>query len=106
MKKDEPYRQFVPGIGLSLERNTDTVPKDGSFYVIRNGDVVGRFRSLKDAQLEYVAIRDTLVVPKIPVAADDESTLAMDNYFMAKEMYWSQSHNFGRGGGKGGRGGV
>ena len=106
MKKDEPYRQYVPGTGLSLERNTDTIPKDGWFYVMQNGEVIGRFKTLKHAQQEYVAIRETLIERSTLQESAERSTLDMDNYFLDKELYWSNSHNYKRGGGKGGRGGI
>lgn len=106
MKKDEPYRQYVPGTGLSLERNTDTIPKDGWFYVMQNGEVIGRFKTLKHAQQEYVAIRETLIERSTLQESAERSTLDMDNYFLDKELYWSNSHNYRRGGGKGGRGGL
>ena len=106
MKQGEPYRQYVPGTALSLERNTDIVPNDGWFYVIKNGEVVGRFKTLKHAQQEYVAIRDDLVERQVPKDEGDANTLVMDSYFLAKELYWSDSYNYRRSGGKGGRGGL
>lgn len=106
MKKGEPYRQYVPGTGLSLERNTDTIPKDGWFYVIRDGEVISRSKFLKYAQEEYIAIRNTLVEPKTTDEGVDLRSLAMDNYFAEKELYWSHSHQHRRAGGKGGRGGL
>ena len=106
MKQDEPYLQYVPGPGLSLERNTSTVPKDGWYYVIRDGEIISRSKSLTQAQKEYIAIRVTLVEHKTADASVDSRSLALDNYFAEKELYWSQSHSFRRGGGKGGRGGI
>jgi len=106
MNNGEPYRQYVPGTGLSLERNTDIIPKDGWFYVMQNGEVIGRFKTLKHAQQEYVVVRDTLVERGMPQESAERSTVKMDNYFLDKELYWSESHNYRRGGGKGGRGGL
>ncbi len=106
MKKDEPYRQYIPGVALSLERNTEAVPKDGWFYIIKGGESIGRYRFLKQAQQEYTAIRDTLVERRPPQSTADAGTLAMDSYFSEKELYWSASHKYRRGGGKGGRGGL
>jgi hypothetical protein len=46
----DPYRQVLPDLGLSIERFTEGVPSDGLWHVLRSGDEVGRFRSLKAAQ--------------------------------------------------------
>jgi hypothetical protein len=46
----KPYRQALPEIGLAIECGTDSVPPDGAFYLIRNGEAIGRFRTLKAAQ--------------------------------------------------------
>jgi hypothetical protein len=35
---------------LSIERFTESVPADGQWYVLKAGERVGRFRSLKAAQ--------------------------------------------------------
>lgn len=45
-----PYRQVLPGLQLSIERYTPDVPDDGAWYVLREGDQIGRFRSLKSAK--------------------------------------------------------
>jgi hypothetical protein len=49
----EPYRQLLPELGLSIERLTDNVPADGAWYMLRAGETVGRFRSLKAAQAAW-----------------------------------------------------
>lgn len=106
MKKDEPYRQYIPTGELSLERNTENVPNDGWFYVVRSGAIVGRFKSFKQAQQEYMALRDTLApFSPIPETKGTRSN-ALDQYFLDKELYWAESHRFRGGGGKGGRGGI
>lgn len=46
----EPYRQVLPELDLSIERFTEGVPDDGAWYVIRAGEEIGRYRSLKAAQ--------------------------------------------------------
>jgi hypothetical protein len=46
----EPYRQVLPDLALSIERYTDAVPADGGWYLLRDGDELGRYRSLKAAQ--------------------------------------------------------
>jgi hypothetical protein len=52
------YKQHLPAIGLSLERYTDAVPDDGAYYLLRDGEQLGRYRSLtaaKEAWTEAVA---------------------------------------------------
>jgi len=49
----QPYRQALPGLGLSLERATDSVPDDGHFHLCRAGEEIGRYRSLKAAQAAW-----------------------------------------------------
>lgn len=46
----EPYRQVLPVLNLSIERFTDDVPDDGGWYLLREAEVLGRYRSLKAAQ--------------------------------------------------------
>jgi hypothetical protein len=46
----QPYRQTLAELELSIERFTEHVPSDGSWYLIRAGELVGRFRSLSAAQ--------------------------------------------------------
>lgn len=105
MRSSEPYRQFIPHLGLSLESNTESVPRDGFFYVVRNGDIVGRFKTLKQALAEYRSIRDSLL-PKDDRFHDVSATAHIDAYLLDKELYWAEAHRFRHRGGKGGRGGV
>jgi hypothetical protein len=46
----EPYRQVLPDLELSIERFTEAVPPDGAWYLLRGGEQLGRYRSLKAAQ--------------------------------------------------------
>ena len=106
MKKNEPYRQYVPTGDLSLERNSDNVPNDDWFYVLENDVVVGRFKSFRQAQHKYIALRDALELPGEYPDSRAARVDILDQYFMEKELYWAESHRFRRGGGKGGRGGI
>ncbi len=49
MAKDM-YRQYIPDINLAIERYSDNVPQDGKYYLLQNGQVLGVFKSLKQAQ--------------------------------------------------------
>jgi hypothetical protein len=44
------YRQSIPELGLSIEKETAAVPSDGKYYVLKDEETVGCFRSLKQAQ--------------------------------------------------------
>lgn len=46
----DQYVQRLPALGLSIERNTPVVPAAGYFYLLRDGAVLTRARSLKAAQ--------------------------------------------------------
>jgi hypothetical protein len=50
---DDPYRQVLPDLELSIERSTENVPDDGQWHLLRGGEEVGRFRSLKAAQVAW-----------------------------------------------------
>jgi hypothetical protein len=52
------YVQRLDALGLSIERNTEAVPADGAWYLLRNGDVIGRYRSRKAAQEAWRQIID------------------------------------------------
>lgn len=50
------YKHFIPKLNLSIERNTDQVPNDGKFYIVRDGHAVEGFRSLKKAEEKFKQI--------------------------------------------------
>ncbi len=104
----DAYRQYIPELQLSIERSTETVPKDGKFYVIREGHVLGRFRSLKQAQeLFRQVVQETGFKPKQEERAGKSAAeLDVDRYLDTKEAYWADSYKHRGGGGRGGRGGV
>jgi hypothetical protein len=47
------YRQLNERAGISIEKDTDKVPADGKYYVLRDGKIVGSFRILKQAEYLY-----------------------------------------------------
>lgn len=47
------YKNFIPKLNLSIEKNTDQVPNDGKFYIVREGHVIEGFRSLKKAEEKF-----------------------------------------------------
>jgi hypothetical protein len=71
--KREAYRQFLPDLELSIERFTENVPADGLWHLLRGGEEVSRFTSLKGAQGKWREIvRESGWKPRPPeLDADD-----------------------------------
>lgn len=102
------YRHSLPALNLSIERLTENVPCDGKYYVLRDGETVGVFRSLKQATRLFRQIVDESGYKPEEVSMSKEAlrNAEMNRYFEAKELYWAESHKYRGGGGRGGRGGV
>lgn len=58
--------------GLSIEQGTPNVPDDGKYYVIYQGEIVGKFRSLKQAEKLYREILSQLDLPPLPGVSAQE----------------------------------
>lgn len=101
MKNVAPYRQYVPSIELSLETNTEDVPNDGWYYVIKSKEIIGRFKNYHLALEEYKGIRDELVERVIVDAPGDLKAAFMDQSLASDELGWAAAHGFRRRGGKG-----
>jgi hypothetical protein len=102
------YKQYIPDIGLSIEKNTENVPHDGNYYLVRNGQIVKGFRTLKKAEVTFKeAVAESGYMPK-PVEKRKKSAAEQDTdrYLDAKDHYWAESYKYRGKGGKGGRGGV
>lgn len=98
----EPYRQAVPGIGLSLEHRTGRVPSDGYYYVLLNGEIKGRHRGLKWAQTQYKQLLADSGWRPAPTdrANVDPARETVERYMDELEDYWSSAHKHTRRGGK------
>lgn len=103
-----PYRQFIIGLNLSIERNTGLVPGDGRYYIVREGQVIQSFRSIKKAQERFQElVKESGYKPEVtPVKPRSPSEERLERYFDAKDEYWAESYKYRGKGGKGGRGGV
>ena len=96
------YRQAIPAIGLSLERATDRVPKDGFFYVLLDGEIKGRFRTKSKALSLYRALLKQSGHKPQPVQVSvDAARENVERYLDELESYWSDSHTHRKRGGKG-----
>jgi hypothetical protein len=107
-RSDEAYRQYIPDLDLSIEKNTMNVPKDGKYYLVRNGQIVKGFSSLKKAEVAFKeAVAESGYMPK-PVEKQAKSAAEqnIERYLDTKDLYWAESHKYRGRGGKGGRGGV
>jgi len=98
----EAYRQAIAAINLSIERCTAAVPPDGYYYVLKDGKIEGRFRSLRQAQAKY---KELLAASGYqPPAAKptdlDPAKEAVESYMDQLEAYWTESHRHARRGGK------
>ena len=98
----ELYRQAIPAIGLSLERATDRVPKDGFFYVLLDDEIKGRFRTKSKALSLYRALLKQSGHKPQPIQVSVDSTREnVERYLDELESYWSDSHTHRKRGGKG-----
>lgn len=99
---EESYRQGVPELGLSIERLTGRVPKDGWYYVLYRGEVKGRYRSRRQAVAKYKALLDASGwKPNVDQGPGEHGVPeAVERYMDQLEDYWSSSHKHARRGGK------
>ena len=105
--QNDAYRQYIPDLNLSIERHTERVQSDGKYHVLRNGETLGSFRSLKQAQDVFrKVVQDSGYKPSAPKRSKTPFDIMTEQYMEAKELYWADSHKYRGGGGRGGRGGV
>lgn len=107
------FRLAIPEAGLSIEQNTEHVPHDNKYYVLRDGAVVAGYQALKKAREKLQQLKDEVGFKPAAAAPTPEGTgdeLAnrehIERLLDAASSYWSQSHKHRGGGGRGGRGGV
>ena len=98
----EPYRQAIADLSLSLERGTARVPGDGYYYIVLRGEVQGRFRTLRQAQVKYKELVATTGYKPKPNERPKRTPAeqAVERYMDELEAYWGSSHKHARRGGK------
>jgi hypothetical protein len=105
---DAFFRLAIAEAGLAIEQNTENVPNDGRYHVLRDGAVVGSYPSLKRARDRVQKLKEETGFR--PSTADDDQDVAnrehIERVLDAASSYWVQSHMFRGRGGRGGRGGV
>jgi len=84
--------QRLPALALSIERGTPDVPSDGCFYLLRNGDVLTRSKSLRTAQKAWREVIDASGwTPPTPQQRTSEEMLAAERAARdrdARNEYW------------------
>ena len=84
-----------------MERATVNVPKDGYFYVLVNGQIKGRFRTMRQALALYKSLlEDSGYKPPTAERKGDPAREAVERYMDELEAYWGDSHRHARRGGK------
>ena len=73
-----PYRQALPALALSIERHTPDVPDDGAWYLLKDGQQIGRFRSLKAAKEAWDAVVASSGWSPMKRAVDADEALARE----------------------------
>ncbi len=107
------FKQEVPTVGLSIEQGTDSVPDDGRFHVVVDGQVVFSSRRRSAALAHYRSLRDELLrnAGIAQTAPDPQETRRRERQFYDSQAVMSESMRqrtirAKRRGGKGGSGGV
>lgn len=91
------YRQHLPALDLSLERETERVPHDGYWYLLRGGEQVGRFRSERAARDAWKRVVDESGWRPEKREIDAEERRRLDVERRERERfleYWGNSHKF------------
>lgn len=97
------YKRELPQLDLSVERDTENVPNDGCFYLLRRGKIIADFPTEKSALKKYREILEEVGFQPQEVETKKltPSERWLEDYFYAKEMYWAESHKYTEKGGPG-----
>jgi len=97
------YKRELPQLQLSIERDTENVPNDGRFYLVRRGKIIADFSTEKSALKKYREILEEVRFQpqEIETKKMRPSEQWLESYFYAKEMYWGESHKYTEKGGPG-----
>jgi hypothetical protein len=97
MPSDDSYVQRLPALDLAIERNTERVPPDGGYYLLRGGAQLGRFRSLKAAKAAWdEVVRESGWKPERR-EQDPRELLVRERTMQENERFnefWGSSHKF------------
>ena len=106
--KKESFKQYIPDIGLSIEKNTENVPQDNKYYLIHKGKIIESFKTLKLAEVRFKEkVKEIGYKPKpVDKSAKSAAELNIETYLDSKDIFWAEGPRRGKSGGRGGRGGV
>ena len=97
------FKTYYRGAPALLEQGTKSVPDDGKYYLLLDGQIVNSFRSLKKAKEAYQQLlADIGFEPEANGAGEDGEEIrrrerqAVDYYRVSD--YWDEAHYHRRGG--------
>lgn len=93
------YRQHLPALDLSLERDTERTPDDGCWYLLQGDEQLGRFRSEKSARQAWARAVDESGWQPEKREIDPKERLQRDAERRERERfleYWGNSHKHRR----------
>jgi hypothetical protein len=98
------FKVYYRGAPASLEQGTESVPADGKYHLLLNGQIVNSFCSLEEAKKAYRRLlADVGFEPEKENAKVDgeearrKERMATDHYRVSD--YWDEAYHY-RGGGK------
>jgi hypothetical protein len=101
-QQDASYKHFLPQLNLSIERNTRNVPSDNKFYLLRDGAIIGNYRSLKKAEEEFRRlVEQSGFKPEVPAKQVNPLDESVERYQMAKDAFWAEGPKYRPKGGPG-----
>lgn len=99
----DPFIQRLVDTGITIEQATERAPDRTRFHVYEGERLVGSFKRLADAQIEFRRLRDESGwTPPTKPELTPEEMLVFDREMLQRNAYmeyWSNSHKF-RGGGR------
>lgn len=99
------FIQTIKDINASLERNTEAVPNNDQYHIIKEGKIVYSTRSLKRAQSKFQEVAMEMGYkpspPKKLTPAEIKHTQTeqvLHKFFKDYDNYWDNAYKFRRGG--------
>lgn len=97
------YKHYIPELNLSIEKNTEKVPSDGKFHLLKDGKIIESFRSQKKAEEKFKQlVFDSGYKPKVP---DNKSTdtvsETVDRFLRDKTIFYAEGAKYKKRGGRG-----
>lgn len=76
------YRQIHPRANVSIECNTNRVPDNGKYYVIKDRSIIASFRTLNAAQACYKQLIEEMALPPLQTEkAKTSRQQILDDYY-------------------------